>query len=432
MDFALALTSGAGRAVDGAQSALVPSLLQVLSASGQTTGTRRTSWVTGEDSATCESARERRRRTDGADTPTEVIAQAEQQRAPGTHAFRKDTLQSQFREHLNEQRQAQREASQSATSNTHATTAAKSTALTDTDARAMQDSRATSTSTRAAAATTDAAKPVADAASSPTTAETAAPAAATPRLAVRTADVLRTSNSDAAKVQAVTSAQTASQVAGRALAGAFTATTEATGAASGTTNTATNGVTRASPVAAASGADRTAATVAAKKAATTATTAQTSESDANTERILRFIQTRVGKDHSTATLRLDPPELGSLRIQLDLCDDELTVQMEARSDAARRVLAEQLDALRQGLESAGLHVAHVELRVAAAPQAELAGDATPQNAWTGAQDASPQSRDQSAADHEAGTESPPYESAGEVESIDVLRPATSTRVNVWA
>lgn len=426
MDFALALTTGAGRATDGAQTAFVPSLLKMLSTTGQSVSGRRAAWSESES----DTDREHRRRTDGAATPTEVIAQAESQRAIGTHAFRKDTLQSEFREHLTEQRQAQRDAAQTATTSTRATTAAvKSATTADTGTQATQDGHKTLTSAHTTSTSDQATKSTTASASQTTTAaETTQTPAATPRLAVRTADVLRAHNDLAAsKVQSVTATQATGQTAGRALGGAFTA---AKGASSASTTQSTTA--RTSPVGAASGTDRNSAAAAAKKPAATATPRETGEADANTERILRFIQTRIGKDQSTATMRLDPPELGSLRIRLDLQHDEVTVEMEAQTDAARRLLAEQLDTLRQGLESAGLHVARVELRVAENAQPNMTGDAAMQNAWTGAQDASPESRDQSAAGSDAGTDSPAYEAAAEAEPVELLRPATSTQVNVWA
>lgn len=89
-------------------------------------------------------------------------------------------------------------------------------------------------------------------------------------------------------------------------------------------------------------------------------------SDANIERILRFIHTRLDKNRSVATLRLDPPELGTVKLRMDLRDHDLSLSVDAETVAARRLLAEHLDALRRNLEASGIHLEHVEIRVPAA------------------------------------------------------------------
>jgi flagellar hook-length control protein FliK len=90
-----------------------------------------------------------------------------------------------------------------------------------------------------------------------------------------------------------------------------------------------------------------------------------SNSDANIERILRFINTRISKDRSVATLRLDPPELGTVRLRMDLRDSDLSLTIDTQTAAARRLLSEHLDTLRRSLETAGIHLDHVEIRVPA-------------------------------------------------------------------
>ena len=100
-------------------------------------------------------------------------------------------------------------------------------------------------------------------------------------------------------------------------------------------------------------------------------------SDANLEQILRTAQTQIGKDRAVATLRLDPPELGTVRLHLDLRGEQLGLVIEAQTPAARRVLEGELDKLRHGLEAGGIQLERVELRTAA--REPPAAGATPQH-----------------------------------------------------
>jgi len=87
-----------------------------------------------------------------------------------------------------------------------------------------------------------------------------------------------------------------------------------------------------------------------------------SNSEANIERILRLIRTQIGAQRSTATLRLEPPELGSIRLRMDLRGDRLTLEVQTETSAAQRLLSEQLDALRRSLEAGGIQLERVEIR----------------------------------------------------------------------
>jgi len=60
-------------------------------------------------------------------------------------------------------------------------------------------------------------------------------------------------------------------------------------------------------------------------------------------------------------LRLHPPELGSLRVELKVADGVMSARMEAESTAARDLLAEHLPLLRQRLADHGIRVERFEL-----------------------------------------------------------------------
>jgi len=165
-------------------------------------------------------------------------------------------------------------------------------------------------------------------------------------------------------------------------------------------------------------------------------------SDANMARIMRLVLTRVGKDRSVATLRLDPPELGSVRLRLDLRNDQLSLQIDAQTPAARRLLSDQLDVLRRNLEAAGIQLDHVEVRVPAAPEvvrsstSHLPGnpDTSPQpDVWAHNQDGRGQQEAGSAGGGPAqGTDAPPMAPAEPVIREVMPEPAAESLVNILA
>lgn len=90
--------------------------------------------------------------------------------------------------------------------------------------------------------------------------------------------------------------------------------------------------------------------------------ANTAETRQNIERMVRVLRLQVDSQRSSTTLRLDPPELGSLRLKLDLEKDALTLRVETQTHAAHRLLSDSLDALRRGLDAAGIQLERVEIR----------------------------------------------------------------------
>ena len=56
------------------------------------------------------------------------------------------------------------------------------------------------------------------------------------------------------------------------------------------------------------------------------------------------------------TLRLTPPELGTVRVHLEMQGTTVSARLHAETDAGQSLLSRQLTQLRQGLESQGLTV----------------------------------------------------------------------------
>jgi flagellar hook-length control protein FliK len=153
----------------------------------------------------------------------------------------------------------------------------------------------------------------------------------------------------------------------------------------------------------------------------------------NIERILRLVQTRIGKDRSVTTLRLDPPELGTLRIHLDLRQNQLTLQVDTQTPTARRLLEEQLDTLRRNLEAAGIHLERIEIRSPLAATDTPNPDTPPQPnvPQDGRQDT--QDPEHNAPHSDARQEPPPSAAPPPVQTTgDPLVPAAEPLVNVLA
>ncbi len=86
-------------------------------------------------------------------------------------------------------------------------------------------------------------------------------------------------------------------------------------------------------------------------------------SELRVEKLLRLLQGQLARREGRAMVRLDPPELGVMQVELRMERGEIGVVFEAESAVARDLLSTQLDELRQGLEEAGLRVHRLETRL---------------------------------------------------------------------
>ena len=93
---------------------------------------------------------------------------------------------------------------------------------------------------------------------------------------------------------------------------------------------------------------------------------QPGKSDTNVERVLRVLRSQIGRENARVTLRLDPPELGTVRLQMDLRKDVLSLRIDTQTTMAHRLLSEQVESLRQGLHATGIELERVEIRPPAA------------------------------------------------------------------
>ncbi len=70
----------------------------------------------------------------------------------------------------------------------------------------------------------------------------------------------------------------------------------------------------------------------------------------------------LGQGRRQLTLRLSPPELGSLSVMLQVRNKDVQAVIRTSSDEAGRIVGEQLAQLRQSLESQGLKVSRLEVQ----------------------------------------------------------------------
>lgn len=90
--------------------------------------------------------------------------------------------------------------------------------------------------------------------------------------------------------------------------------------------------------------------------------AENADRTANIERIVRMIAQRIRGERSHTVMRLDPPELGSVRLQMDLKRELLALRIDTSTHVAHRLLSADVDRLRQGLEASGIQLERIEVR----------------------------------------------------------------------
>ena len=83
--------------------------------------------------------------------------------------------------------------------------------------------------------------------------------------------------------------------------------------------------------------------------------------------LVRIVRSHIGSRHSTMILRLDPPELGQLRIDVRMHDQMLTLRLEAQTLAGHEALQGRLTDLRTALEQHGIQLNQVEVEFRPGP-----------------------------------------------------------------
>ena len=82
----------------------------------------------------------------------------------------------------------------------------------------------------------------------------------------------------------------------------------------------------------------------------------------NVFRIARGLATALAQRGGSVTLRLTPPDLGTLRINLQINGARVSAGFQIESEAARTLLTQQIGQLRTSLENAGLSVERLSVQ----------------------------------------------------------------------
>lgn len=90
------------------------------------------------------------------------------------------------------------------------------------------------------------------------------------------------------------------------------------------------------------------------------------------EETVRSLRLQLGARQSSARLRLQPPELGHLRVDVKMLGDRVRIDVQAETNAARDLLTQRVDQLKSGLESYGIRLERLEVVLNGAPAAPLA------------------------------------------------------------
>lgn len=105
----------------------------------------------------------------------------------------------------------------------------------------------------------------------------------------------------------------------------------------------------------------------------------------NSARLQRGLSSAVNQQNGSVTLRLTPPELGTVRIQLNMQGGNVSAQFHAETESARTLLTQQLGQLRSSLEAQGLNVEKLGVQAMAGSanssglQQQSGNDSSPQN-----------------------------------------------------
>lgn len=81
------------------------------------------------------------------------------------------------------------------------------------------------------------------------------------------------------------------------------------------------------------------------------------------DQIARVVRTHANGRASSMTLRLDPPELGQLRVDVRMQDHSLVVRFQTQTQAAHDLLQDRIAELRHALEQHGIQLDRAEIEI---------------------------------------------------------------------
>ncbi len=91
--------------------------------------------------------------------------------------------------------------------------------------------------------------------------------------------------------------------------------------------------------------------------------------DKNLDRIVAGMKSDMTPNGATMKIRLDPPNLGQLQIDVTIDDGVLTASFQTSNDEATRLLSHSMQQLKSTLESAGINVDRIQVKQTTAADA---------------------------------------------------------------
>ena len=82
----------------------------------------------------------------------------------------------------------------------------------------------------------------------------------------------------------------------------------------------------------------------------------------NVDNIVKSVKTMVSNNTSSMVIRLDPPELGEMRINIRSGSDGMTIEIQAANAKSQQMLQQNSGQLRSALESSGINVNNVDIQ----------------------------------------------------------------------
>ena len=95
---------------------------------------------------------------------------------------------------------------------------------------------------------------------------------------------------------------------------------------------------------------------------------------ANVSRVTRALSAAVNQHGGAVTLRLSPPEMGIIRVEMQIDQATVRAQLIAEHESARSLLTQQLGELRRALHSQGLIVDRLEVQTMSSSPPHSASD----------------------------------------------------------
>ncbi|HEX8325401.1 MAG TPA: flagellar hook-length control protein FliK [Tepidisphaeraceae bacterium] len=113
----------------------------------------------------------------------------------------------------------------------------------------------------------------------------------------------------------------------------------------------------------------------------------------NVDRIVTSIRGEILNNGGTMQIRLDPPTLGSINVQISVDDGVMSASLQTSNDEATRLLSHNLSQLKNSLEAAGVTVDRIQVKQAAPAESsnnsqQQTGDGDRQQQSNSAQDQS--------------------------------------------